>query len=289
MRRLSLFDSGAVLALIALFSGVAAGVALKALDQMPGGQAIALRSALAFALIAAITWVRRHGASRLIGPRGLARAGLDALAALTFSLAIFEIPLSLLASIHATLPVIAVILSGLVLKERLTAGNWLALVLACGGTLLILQPGLEFSALGVGLALVSTLAYALRDVTTRLLPPQTDTFRIALVSLALVGAIAAALPSEGGWVWPTAPDLYLIALAALGFVGANVLIIAALRRAPLSRISPLRYTSVLWSLAFDAALWGYLPDRAGAAGIVLILCAGIVQMRSTRPTPQETR
>lgn len=272
-------DRGQAYALIALFSGVASGVALKALGPIPSGEAIALRSALAFVLITGIVLARRRTTDRLIGPRGLARAALDALAALTFSLAIFEIPLSLLASIHATLPVISVILSGLILKERLRAGNWIALALACGGTLLILQPGLSFSPLGVTLALVSTLAYAFRDVTTRLLPPRTDTFRIALVSLVLVGGVAALLPSSGGWSLPSSRDLVLLCLAAVGFVAANVLIIAALRRSELSRIAPLRYSSVLWSLAFDAALWGYVPGLAGAAGIALILCAGAVQMR----------
>lgn len=274
-------DEGQSLALVALFSGVASGVALKAIGPMPSGEAIALRSAVAFVMIAVIVLARRRSTARQIGPRGMMRAGLDAVAALTFSLAIFEIPLSLLASIHATLPVLSVILSGVVLKERLRPGNWAALALACGGTLLILQPGLAFSPLGVGLALVSTLAYAFRDVTTRRLPPQTDTFRIALVSLVMIGAVAAALPSGGAWVWPGLTDSALITLAALGFVGANVLIIAALRRSELSRIAPLRYTSVLWSLAFDAALWGYLPDLAGACGIALILAAGALQLQTS--------
>ncbi|MDO6732048.1 DMT family transporter [Marinovum sp. 2_MG-2023] len=278
-------DSGQSFALVALFSGVASGVALKTIGPIPSGEAIAIRSLLAFGLIAVIVVARRPSADRLIGRRGLARAMLDALAGLTFSLAIFEIPLSLLASIHATLPVISVILSGILLKERLRPGNWIALALACGGTLLILQPGLSFSPLGVSLALVSTLAYAFRDITTRLLPPQTDTFRIALVALAMAGGVAAMLPSEGGWVWPSALDYTLLTLAAIGFVAANVLIIAALRRSELSRIAPLRYSSVLWSLAFDAAIWGYVPGLAGAVGIILILLAGTVQMRthSTKP------
>lgn len=286
MPRLIPYD-GQALALIALFCGVASGVALKAIGPMPPGEAIALRSVLAFALIAGLIPLRRNSSTRLIGPRGMARAGLDALAALSFSLAIFEIPLSLLASIHATLPVLSVVLSGVLLKERLRAGNWLALALACCGTLLILQPGLEFSPLGIALALVSTLAYGFRDVATRQLPLGTDTLRIALISLALVGSVAAILPSGGSWIWPGLPDAGMIALAAIGFVGANVLIIAALRRTELSRIAPWRYTSVLWSLAFDAALWGYLPDLAGASGIALILAAGIVQLKTTsNPLPR---
>lgn len=273
-------DIGQSLALVALFSGVASGVALKAIGSIPSGQAIALRSAMAFAFIVVIVVARHRRGNRLIGPRGLARAVMDALAALTFALAIFEIPLSLLMSIHATLPVISVILSGLILKEPLRASNWIALALAGSGTLLILQPGLAFSTLGITLALVSTLAYALRDVTTRLLPPQTDTLRIALVSLFLVGGVAAALPSDGGWAWPEATDIVLLALASTGFVAANVLIIVALRRSELSRIAPLRYSSILWSLAFDAVLWGYIPNFTGAAGITLILCAGAVQLRA---------
>ncbi|WP_283639033.1 DMT family transporter [Marinovum algicola] len=276
--------SGQLLALVALFSGVASGVVLKAIGATPPGEAIALRSAMAFAVLALVVLARRRGEARLIGPRGGLRAVLDAVAALCFSLAIFEIPLALLAAIHATLPIVSVILSGVLLKERLRALNWLALALACAGTLLILQPGLAFSPLGIGLALISTLAYALRDIVTRLLPPRTDTIRIALVSLALAGSLAALLPGQAGWVMPPARDLSLIAAAAAGFIGANVLIIAALRRAALSQIAPLRYSSVLWSLGFDALLWGYLPDLAGWTGIGLILLAGAVQIRAGRPT-----
>jgi len=275
-------ETGQALALVALFSGVVAGVVLKMIETVPPGQAITWRSALAFAALALAVLLRKGGSPGLIGPRGLLRAVLDAIAGLTFALAIFLIPLSLLASIHATLPILSVVLSGALLGERLRKATWAALALACLGTLLILKPGLAFSPLGVGLALASTLAYGLRDVVTRVLPPRTDTLKIALASLALVGLAAALIPSGQAWSLPPGPDLGLIALAALGFIGANVLIIAALRRTSVGQIAPLRYTSVLWSLIFDAALWGYVPDAAGWAGIALILTAGLLQFRASK-------
>lgn len=279
-------ETGQALALVALFSGVAAGVLLKATETIPPGQAIAWRSALAFAAIALAVVLRKGASPGMIGSRGLLRAMLDAVAGLTFALAIFQIPLSLLASIHATLPILSVVLSGAMLGERLRPVTWVALCLACLGTLLILKPGLAFSPLGIGLALISTLAYALRDVVTRLLPPRTDTLKIALASLALVGIAAALIPSGQAWSLPPAHDLILIILAAIGFIGANVLIIAALRSTSVGQIAPLRYTSVLWSLIFDATLWGYVPDAAGWAGIALILTAGLLQFRATTERPR---
>lgn len=273
------FGTGEGLALVALFSGVLSGVMLKTITATPPQEAIVIRSCLAFVLIAGILALRRRTGAGRIGPRGALRAVLDAIAALTFSLAIFEIPLSLLAAIHATLPVLSVVLSAWVLKEPLRAGHWVALGLACAGTLLILRPGLVLSPYGVGLAVVSTLAYALRDAVTRRLPPRTDTLRIALLSLVLVALAAAATSPPTTWVRPPRPDLILMCCAAAGFVAANVLIIAALRRTALSRIAPLRYSSVLWSLGFDAAIWGYVPDPIAWVGIAVILCAGAVQFR----------
>ncbi|MGQ7848538.1 DMT family transporter [Granulosicoccus sp. 3-233] len=286
MSRLSLLD-GRLLALVALFGGVASGVALKRIHTMPAGEAIALRSALAFLVITGIAMARPRKTPRITGLPGILRATLDALAALTFSLAIFEIPLSMLASIHATLPVLSVILSGVVLKERLQAGNWLALLLAGTGTLLVIQPELAFSPYGVALALISTLAYACRDLLTRKLPAHTDTLRLSQLSLIMVGVTAAVLSSDQPWICPEAMHVVLITIAALGFVAANVLIIIALRRTELSRIAPLRYSSILWSLIFDALLWDYLPDLAGVCGIALILSAGIIQLQTDSPKAPE--
>ena len=54
-------ETGQALALVALFSGVVAGVVLKMIETVPPGQAITWRSALAFAAIALAVLLRKGG------------------------------------------------------------------------------------------------------------------------------------------------------------------------------------------------------------------------------------
>jgi drug/metabolite transporter (DMT)-like permease len=81
---------------------------------------------------------------------------------------------------------------------------------------------------------------------------------------------------------PPQHDIVLIVLAAVTSLCSTVLIVQALRLQSVGRIAPLRYTSVLWSLLFDALIWSYVPDVNGWAGIALILIAGGIQHSQTR-------
>jgi drug/metabolite transporter (DMT)-like permease len=280
MRRIA--QSGELLALAALFFGTVSGVFLKSIEVTPSNEAVALRTVLAFALLGAMTLIWPKRGAPGMGRIGVARAVLDAIAALSFAFAIFTLPLSLLASILATLPLVSVTLSALILSEPLSRRTWIAIVLAFLGTLLILKPGLGFSVTGIVLAFVATFAFALRDVATKRLPEGTDTRRVVLLSFTLVGIVSAAMTGTGSWSMPPQHDIVLIVLAAVTSLCSTVLIVQALRLQSVGRIAPLRYTSVLWSLLFDALIWSYVPDVNGWAGIALILIAGGIQHSQTR-------
>lgn len=271
--------SGVAHALAAIFAGVLGGVALKLMAVTPPGQAIVERSAIAGLMLLAL--VVATGAPLLRMPvRAWARAALDAVAALTFALAVFELPLALLSALIATLPLVTTLMSRAVLREPVGPTRAAALVVGFAGVLWILQPGLAISPLGLGLALVSVLAYAARDVATRTLPPGTATLSVALVSSVMVAAATLALSGGTDWIVPPAGEVGLAVLTAVCFLSANTLIIVAFRRGGVSAIAPLRYTAILWALLFDAAIWGVFPDSLAALGIGLILAAGGLMMRT---------
>ncbi len=265
------------LALAAFFCGTLSAVLLKMTHGVPPGTAIALRSVIACAALGAVVALRPMPGAAGIGQAGYLRAALDALAAITFALAVFLLPISLLASIHATLPILSVVLSALILSERLGRRTLAALALAFAGTLLILRPALDFSGAGLALALASVLCFALRDIVTRRLAADLDVRKLVLVSLALVAAGSVTLVERQDWALPPPPDALLIVLSGAALLGTTFLIVIALRRAPVTRIAPLRYTAVLWALVFDGIVWGYLPGPWAWSGIALILAAGVLQ------------
>jgi drug/metabolite transporter (DMT)-like permease len=266
-----------VLALLAFFCGILSGVFLKGVAPEISGEAIALRTFIAFAILAIAVMLWPQPSGNRMGRIGFMRAVLDAIGGLSFALAIFNLPLSLLASILATLPIVSVALSALILSEPLSRRTMYALTLAFAGTLLILKPGLSFSTLGVMLALISTLSYALRDIATRRLHPDVDPRNVILLSLAFVTVAALSLVPLPSWDMPSSKDAVLIALGGVTALGSTFLIVHALRQATINQIAPLRYTSVFWALIFDAAIWGFVPGPIAWCGIVMILAAGVLQ------------
>ena len=49
-----------------------------------------------------------------------------------------------------------------------------------------------------------------------------------------------------------------------------------------SRVAPLEYTALLWSIGIDLALWGVLPDAVTWVGAGIIIASGLYLMRRER-------
>jgi drug/metabolite transporter (DMT)-like permease len=276
-------DSPVLTGAAAIFCGVAAGLSLKMLVVTPASQALVERSVLAALAVLGFILLRRP--EQLFKPLTKAvvlRASLDAIAALTFALAVFELPLALLTALHLSLPILTTLLAVPLLGERMGRLQWAALGTGFLGVLIILQPSLAISGLGLVLALVSTLAYGLRDIVTRRLPPTADTARTALLAIALIGCAAALVPSDRPWSAVQGQDWVWVALSALFFLGANLMIVGALRRAGVARIAPLRYTAILWAILFDLVFFGLRPGLLTLAGGTLIVLAGIMLITANR-------
>jgi drug/metabolite transporter (DMT)-like permease len=49
----------------------------------------------------------------------------------------------------------------------------------------------------------------------------------------------------------------------------------ALKLAPVSVVSPFEYTSLLWAVAFDIALWGVAPATNTLFGATIVVATGL--------------
>src|SRR5262249_36392902 len=96
----------------------------------------------------------------------------------------------------------------------------------------------------------------------------------------LFGALIALPCLAFGWTTPSLPDLGL--LAGLGlFAGLAVKLHAeAFRRAPASLLAQIDYGAVALSIPLGFPLWGETPDWPTPAGGLVILGAGVLQLRA---------
>lgn len=252
---------------------------VKLLGQhLPPGEIMALRGSFATSLLlaaclrfGALTW--RPGTLhrpafwlRLIGELG---------ATVTFVVALMHMQFADISGILQFQPLSLTAASALFLAEPVGLRRWVAAAAGFVGVLLIIRPGGSafepFALMAIACVLFSTL----RDLSTRLVPAGTPALLMSLCSALVVTAFGFMMRIGETWVAPAPMDWFgLVATATLIFAG-YLLVTIAVRIGELSVVSPFRYAGVIFAVALQVAIWGIAPDAATAAGIVVVVLAGL--------------
>lgn len=275
---------------LAISAGMASFVANDALvkyvsETLPAAQLIFLRGLMASVLLLAIA--HAMGATRRLADvadrRVLARAGLDTVGTVTYLVSLFHIPLANAVAINMATPLVITLLAVVVVRERVTAGRWLALAVGFTGVLLVVQPrGSEFSGYAL-LCLAGTLLHASRDFATRFIDQTIPSVLVTLSTAVAVTLFTGAWSLFDGWA-PLAPSqLGLLAVASVFLSGGYFLFTVAMRAGEMSLIAPFRYSGLLFGIVLGYVVWGHVPNAPAWAGIALLLGAGLWVMRSPRP------
>lgn len=190
------------------------------------------------------------------------------------------LPLSVGTTLGFTTPLFAVLITGLVLRERVGPWRWTAVVLGFIGVLVITQPGMGTdttalpalglaAGLGAGL-MVAIISFQIRDLS-RTEAPVTCVFWFAFFG-ALIAAVV--LPfyaaPHGLREW-----LLLLAVGVTGTV-AQVLITSALRFGPVATVVVMDYSTLIWATIYGWTIWGHVPSAAMWLGAPIIVVAGLI-------------
>jgi drug/metabolite transporter (DMT)-like permease len=212
------------------------------------------------------------------------RSGALAIVATCFMTALVTMPLAEATAIYFTAPLIMVALSPWLLGERVGRAQWVAVLLGFAGMLCIVRPGGSLPLVGTLLMAVSAVCYALFQVLTRrlsgLVTGPAQYTHMALVCLVVTSLPAlfqphAALP---GW-----RDMALLIAGGAISAGAQLLLLAAFRRAGAATLGPLNYVQLLLAVAISTLWFQRPPDALALAGMALIAVAGVYLARARRP------
>lgn len=187
-------------------------------------------------------------------------------------------PLADAITIAFVAPLMITAAAALFLKERVTAGQWLAILVGFGGVLIVIRPGTSIfdaaSLVPLGAAVCVVIYQTLTRPISQKIAPVSMLYTATLVGL-LVSSLA--LP----FVWET-PDLrqitYLGVAACLG-AAAHFLLIRAYHAAPASLVAPFAYTEIVWSSAIGFAAFGDIPDSATLIGAAVLIASGLYLLR----------
>lgn len=226
--------------------------------------------------------LRSHGLRAMTGMGGM----LCGFGAVTL------LPLAEATILSFTTPLFAVILTALVLRERVGPWRWFSVLCGFIGVVIIAQPGSgQIPILGaiVGLTgafLVSIISFQLRDLGRTEEPIQVTfwfaAFGTPLMAIFLPFFMTAHTPWQ------------LMVLVVLGLVGtgAQMLLSASLRYGAVASVIIMDYTALIWSTFYGWLVWEQLPPVTMWLGAPLIIVAGIIivwrERALTRRVPPTT-
>jgi drug/metabolite transporter (DMT)-like permease len=195
-------------------------------------------------------------------------------------LALVYLPLGEVAAITFTSPILVAALAVVMLRERVGVERWVAIGLGFVGTLMVVRPEAGGLNLGAVLALGCAMAYALYQISTRIVR-EAEPFASLLYG-GLVGMVLFSALVPFAWTWPTPLEwLLLILIGVLGALG-HLCVIAALRRAEASRVSPFTYVQLVWAMLLGLVAFGDRPPPLTLLGALVIVASGLYVYRLDR-------
>jgi drug/metabolite transporter (DMT)-like permease len=253
-----------------------------------------------FQMIVLGVWQGRRGALRLFRTGSLKLQVIRALLLLTNSACTFaglrHLPLPVTTSLAMLAPLISTLLAALVLKDDVPRSKWAMVVLGFIGMLLVVRPGgSQFTwtvIFPIGAATTFACFQVVSSHLSRVDDATTTNFLTAFVATVVLCVLvwmdqadtlpALARVSFANWL--------LVAFMATMATGGQMSMLQALKRAPLSMLTPFSYGQLAFAALFSWLLFNQVPDTWMAIGMCVIAASGIgtVLLHGRKPSAADT-
>ncbi len=268
---------------IALLSCLDAVIKMMA-TVFPTSQNVAMRFGVGTVLVLITMGICRSGWPTWETLRANAlRSVLAAIASAAFFYALSELPLAETLVLTFLAPLFIVLFGVTLLRERLDGRVIAALVLGLIGLGVVIygQLGVEDkqrSVAGIIAALVSAVTYAASLVLLRS-RAQKDKL-IHIVFIMHLGPLLMVSPfAYSVWVPPSYNELLWFCVMGVFGLGGHYLMASAYKHVQASRLAPLEYTAMIWSILFGYAFFNEVPTAYTFLGGALIILGAFLSSR----------
>lgn len=251
-------------------------------SDAPVFQFIFLRSLITLLLL--LPFLRQLDHSHLFRGLGvhLVRSHMHLAGVFCMVIALTSLPLATANAVFYVAPVIVMLLSVVLFREKLTALSLLAVFGGFAGILVILRP-VEFNWTALS-ALGAAAALAVSAVMVRLLPSEQSTVHKLFLNYLLLLPAAAVLTWWEGAV--PDPAILISALGSAAFIlGYNTSVLLAYRTMDANRVTSAEYTGLIWAVVVGWIGFHEVPDLWFAVGsamiVVPLVLIGLQQSRRT--------
>lgn len=204
----------------------------------------------------------------------LLRGAINICAMMMFFTAVTIMPLAKATALSFVAPVIAAVLSVLVLGERFRAHRWAAIGSGFVGMLIILRPGLVEIDLGSFLVVVAAAFWAVTVIVIKILS-RTDSSITIVAWMGINMSVFSLGPAI--WVWQT-PTLgawgWLLLIGLFGAI-AQVTLSQSLKETDPTAVLPFDFLKLIWAALLAAWLFDEIPDIYTWIGAGVIFSSGL--------------
>jgi drug/metabolite transporter (DMT)-like permease len=226
---------------------------------------------VAVAIMLAVPRFRPFIRSKAPG-RQVVRSALLMTTTTTFFFGLMYLKLADLVILTQAAPLMVVVLSVVLLGEKVGPRRWLGVLVGFAGVVIILKPGFGFEWASL-FGIASAVIYAIYQIMTRSLSGADHTMTTFFYT-ASVGAVVMAAVAPFFWQTPTWTDALLMLLPGVFGGTGHLLLIMAFARSEASLLAPYFYTVIIWATLLGWAVFGEVPDVFTFVGAGLIVAAG---------------
>lgn len=185
------------------------------------------------------------------------------------------IPLAEATAVMFLAPLIVTVLSALVLHEKVSKGQWLAVSIGFLGVLLIVRPGGELFTPAILLPVGGSICFAIYQLLTRRLA-STDHAVTSNFLSGLFGTLVLTLLLPGEYSLEVASfDLMLMLLLGLLAMTAHMLLTMGLKYSSAATLAPFTYGQIIFAGIVGYFAFAQLPDALAILGVLIISCSGL--------------
>ncbi|MCU1750952.1 DMT family transporter [Pseudomonas sp. 6D_7.1_Bac1] len=200
---------------------------------------------------------------------------------LLFTTGLLFIPLAEATAVNFLAPVLVTALSVPLLGERVTGGQWLAVMCGFIGVLIIVHPGGDLFTPAVLLPFCSALFFCFYQLLTRKLSevdsPTTSNFFAGLCNTLVMSALVPMF-----WQVPSfTHGLLMLALGTCGMT-AHLLLTQAFRHAAPALLAPFGYCQIVFAGLLGWLLFSHTPSPTTVIGIAVICLSGLAAVWQQR-------
>ncbi|MDF0751811.1 DMT family transporter [Marinobacter sp. 71-i] len=196
------------------------------------------------------------------------RAHVHLAGLLCMVVALGNLPLATANAVFYAAPILVMVLSVFLFREKLTPLSVFAVFSGFGGIIVILRP-VEFNWAAIA-ALASAFTLAINAVMVRKLPKEQTTVHKLLLNYALIIPAAGALAWWEGAAWDS--SILISALgSALFILGYNITVLLAYQQVDANQVTSAEYTGLIWAVSIGWIWFNEVPDLWFLAGSTMIV------------------